>query len=277
MRVMLLAEPGRFREAQRPEPDVGPGELLLGTEACGLCASELDVFLGRNPWQQYPASLGHEVVGRVLAVGPGVAGWQEGELVAAALAGSGYAEAVAIDATAALPVPDGLAPPLALAEPLACAVNSVGAIAPAPNDRIVVLGAGFLGLLLVQLLRGVAPQWLLVAARRPEACALAAELGAAETCEPWQAQQRVSAYTGGQGADVVIEATGSEEMLAIAASMLRPEGTLAIVGYHQGEGRRVPVHEWNWKALRIANCHFRSRDRMIDGGRRGLALAARGV
>jgi threonine dehydrogenase-like Zn-dependent dehydrogenase len=75
----------------------------------------------------------------------------------------------------------------------------------------------------------------------------------------------------------VIEATGSEPMLAIAASLLRPEGTLALVGYHQGHGRQVPIHEWNWKALRIANCHFRSPTRMIDGARRGLALAARGA
>jgi threonine dehydrogenase-like Zn-dependent dehydrogenase len=48
------------------------------------------------------------------------------------------------------------------------------------------------------------------------------------------------------------------------------------VGYHQGTGRHVPIHEWNWKALRIANCHVRSRQRIVDGARRGLGLAARG-
>ena len=274
---MLLAQAGRFQEEQRPEPAPGPGELLLRMEACGLCASELDVFLGRNPWQQYPAALGHEVVGRVVATGPGVEGWREGDLVAAALAGGGYAERLTVDAAVALPVPVELPPHLALAEPLACAVNSRATIAPAPDDRIVVLGAGFMALLLVQLLQAAAPQWLLVAARRPEARQLAIDLGATEACQPWEAQQRVHELTGGGGADVVIEATGSEEMLAIAASMLRPEGTLAIVGYHQGEGRRVPVHEWNWKALRLANCHYRSPGRLVDGARRGLALAARGA
>jgi L-iditol 2-dehydrogenase len=75
----------------------------------------------------------------------------------------------------------------------------------------------------------------------------------------------------------VIEASGSEPLLAIAASLLRPEGTLGIVGYHQGQGRQVPLHEWNWKALRLANCHFRSPARMVDGARRGLDLAARGA
>jgi threonine dehydrogenase-like Zn-dependent dehydrogenase len=277
MRVMLLAAPGRFEEAERAVPAPGPGQLLLRTEACGLCASELDVFLGRNPWQQYPALLGHEVVGRVVAAGAGVEGWRAGDLVAAALAGGGYGEQLVVEAAAALPAPSGLAPHLALAEPLSCAVNSLAAIGPAPDDRIVVLGAGFIGLLLVQLLRAAPPRWLLVAGRRMEARALAHALGATEACAPDTVQQRVWELTGGQGADVVVEATGSEAMLAIAASMLRPEGTLAIVGYHQGAGRRVPVHEWNWKALRIANCHFRAERRIVDGARRGLALAGRGA
>ncbi len=277
MRAMLLTNPGRVQAETRPIPTPGPGQVLLRTAACGLCASELDLFLGHNPWQEYPALLGHEVVGHVAARGPGVDRPQEGDLVAAAIAGGGYADLTTVDAAVTLPVPPGLPPHLALAEPLACAVNALGAISPAPNDRIVVLGAGFLGLLLVQLLHPLAPQDLLVAARRPDARALARELGATDACHPSDVQARVAEGTAGTGVDVVIEATGSEAMLAMAASMLRPEGTLAIVGYHQGHGRQVPVHEWNWKALRIANCHFRSPDRMVDGARRGLALATRGA
>ncbi len=277
MQAMLLAAPGQFRPGERPVPQPGAPELLIRTTACGLCASELDVFLGRNPWQQYPALLGHEGVGRVVAVGAGVTGWREGDLVAAALAGGCYAEFFTIDAALALPVPAGLAPHLALAEPLSCAVNALAEIQARPQDRIVLLGAGFMGLALLQLLRATAPQWLLVAARRAEVRRLAEALGATETCRPEMVQERVWALTSGEGADVVIEATGAEPMLAIAASLLRPEGTLAIVGYHQGDGRRVPVHEWNWKALRIANCHVRSRARIVDGARRGLALAASGA
>lgn len=277
MRAMLLTAPGSIRGETRPVPTPGPGQVLLRTAACGLCASELDLFLGRNPWQQYPALLGHEVVGHVETLGPGVEDVQEGDLVAAAIAGGGYAELTTVDAAVTLPVPPGLPPSLALAEPLACAVNALGAISPVPNDRIVVLGAGFIGLLLVQLLRPLAPADLLVAARRAEVRALACSLGATEACDPSDIQARVAERSGGAGVDVVIEATGSEAMLAIAASLLRPEGTLAIVGYHQGYGRQVPIHEWNWKALRIANCHFRSPARMVDGARRGLALAARGA
>jgi threonine dehydrogenase-like Zn-dependent dehydrogenase len=277
MRVMVLEGPGRFGSADRPWPEVRPHQVLVRTAACGVCASELDVFLGRNPWQRYPALLGHEAVGQVTRLGAEVAGWREGDLAAAAIASGGYGEAFAVPASAILPVPDGLAPHLALAEPLACAVNTLAALAPAPNDRIVVLGAGFMALLLVQLLRGTGPQWLLVAGRRPESRALAQELGATVACHTDDAQRRVWELTSGEGADVVVEATGSEPMLAIAGSLLRPEGTLGIVGYHQGDGRRVPVHEWNWKALRLVNCHFRDAERIVDGARRGLGLAARGA
>ncbi|HEV2121291.1 MAG TPA: zinc-binding dehydrogenase, partial [Chloroflexota bacterium] len=277
MRAMLLIEPGRFGPEDRPRPAPGAAELLIQTEACGLCASELDVFLGRNPWQQYPALLGHEGVGRVIATGAEASGWQVGDLASVAIGGGCYADAFTVKSDEALHVPDDLAPHLALAEPLSCAINSLMEIAPPPDSRIVVLGAGFMGLALTQLLRDTSPQWLLVAARRADAQALARGLGATEACSTDQVQQRVWELTGGEGADIVVEATGSEQMLAISASLLRPEGTLAIVGYHQGAGRQVPIHEWNWKALSIANCHFRSRARMVDGARRGLALATRGT
>jgi L-iditol 2-dehydrogenase len=277
MRAMLLTGPGTIAPDDRPTPVPAPGQLLLHTVACGLCTSELDVYLGRNPWQAFPALLGHEVIGRVAALGAGVSGHGEGDLVAAALAGGGYAELTTVDAAAALPVPADLAPELALAEPLACAVNALETIAPRPDDRVILLGAGFIGLLLSQLLRPISPAWLLATTRRPEVATLAQMMGATAVCQPSEVQARVHDLTGGAGADLVIEATGSESMLAIAASLLRPEGTLAIVGYHQGHGRQVPIHEWNWKALTIANCHVRSAGRMIDGARRGLALAARGA
>jgi L-iditol 2-dehydrogenase len=277
MRAMLLSGPGCFVSEERATPSPGPGQLLVQTEVCGLCASELDVFLGRNPWQAYPALLGHEGVGRVVDVGPNVTGWAAGDLAAVAIGGGCYAEAFTAGADEALPVPTGLAPHLALAEPLACAVNTLAEIAPRPDDRVVILGAGFMGLAITQLIAAGLPRWLLVAARRQDAQELAQALGATGACSTDQVQQRVWELTGGEGADIVVEATGSESMLAIAASMLRPEGTLAIVGYHQGHGRQVPIHEWNWKALRIANCHFRRRERMVDGARRGLALASRGL
>jgi L-iditol 2-dehydrogenase len=275
MRAMVLEGPGTFGWEQRTTREPGAEQLLLRTESCGLCASELDVFLGRNPWQRYPALLGHEVVGRVVAIGSGVEGWHEGDLAAPALVSGGYGELTLADASTTLHVPEGLAPHLALAEPLACAVNSLDAIAVRPDDRIIVLGAGFMALLLTQLLAAAFPRWLLVTARRPDARTLAAQLGATHVCAPDTVQARVGEQTSGQGADIVVEATGSEAMLAIAASLLRPEGTLAIVGYHQGTGRQVPIHEWNWKALRIANCHFRATDKVVDGARRGLALAGR--
>ena len=165
----------------------------------------------------------------------------------------------------------------ALAEPLACAVNTVRELAPAPADRIVLLGAGFMGLLLTQLLRPLAPS-LLAASRAPSGGAPPGPLPRRDRgLRPGGgAGQGARADRGGRGGPGD-RGLREQALLAIAASLLRPEGTLGIVGYHQGQGRQVPLHEWNWKALRLANCHFRSPARMVDGARRGLDLAARGA
>jgi threonine dehydrogenase-like Zn-dependent dehydrogenase len=54
------------------------------------------------------------------------------------------------------------------------------------------------------------------------------------------------------------------------------EGTLAIVGYHQGGTRQIPMAQWNWMAFRIANCHFRDVDTILHGMRTGMRLLRSG-
>jgi threonine dehydrogenase-like Zn-dependent dehydrogenase len=157
-------------------------------------------------------------------------------------------------------------------------VNSVQAVAPAPGEGVVVLGCGFMGLLVQQLLlRLAAPRWLLAVARSERSLTRAVQQGATAACTLDQVHAQVTELSRGRGADITFEVTGAEQPLAWAASLTRDEGTLAIVGYHQGSGRQVPVHEWNWKALRLVNCHFRSQATMLDGARRALHLLTCGV
>jgi L-iditol 2-dehydrogenase len=278
MRAALLEAPGRVVLHEVEPPALRPDELLIAVEACGVCSSEVDLYLGRNPWAQYPVRLGHEVTGRVLAAGEAAGQNWIGRRVCAVTAQGGCAEQVATAASGCVPLPENLAPELALLEPLGCAVNSYWAIAPPPGAGIVVLGCGFMGLLLLQLLaRLAAPRWLLAVARSPYSLRRALHHGATAACALEQVHERVAALSGGTGADITVEVTGAEQPLAWAASLTREEGTLALVGYHQGFGRQVPVHEWNWKALRLVNCHFRNPAQIMDGARRALHLLQSGV
>ena len=83
MRAMVLHAPGEaLRLEQRPDPQPGPGELRLRIEACAVCRTDLHVVDGDLPLPKLPLVPGHEIVGRIDALGPGVdAGWQLGQRV----------------------------------------------------------------------------------------------------------------------------------------------------------------------------------------------------
>jgi propanol-preferring alcohol dehydrogenase len=82
MLAMLLEAPGSpLRPAAAPIPTPGPGQLLLGVRACGVCRTDLHVADGELPHPKLPLVLGHEIVGEVAALGPGVEGFQAGDRV----------------------------------------------------------------------------------------------------------------------------------------------------------------------------------------------------
>ena len=91
MRAMLLERMGPVHEgatplvlASRPEPVPGPGQLLIRVSACGVCHTELDEIEGRTPPPRLPVVPGHQVVGRVQALGPGAIGFSVGDRVGVA-------------------------------------------------------------------------------------------------------------------------------------------------------------------------------------------------
>jgi propanol-preferring alcohol dehydrogenase len=79
--MVLEAAKSALRLTERPIPEAGPGEILIKVAACGVCRTDLHVVDGELPQARYPIVPGHEIVGRIAAVGPGVAGFVEGERV----------------------------------------------------------------------------------------------------------------------------------------------------------------------------------------------------
>jgi L-iditol 2-dehydrogenase len=277
MRQAVLTEPRRFEIADEPLPAVGPDEVLLRVAACGVCASELDIYQGLAGHASYPWRPGHEVSGVVERVGERVAGFAPGDPVAVWVTARGYGEYVAVPADHCFPAGD-VPLDLALGEPLACAVNAVELAGIALGDDVVVVGAGFMGQLVLRLVQLRGPRRVVVADVRDDALARAAAAGATATVNPAREPlaERVAELTGGAGADVTIEATGSQGALDAIGGCTRMSGTLVIAGYHQGPPRQVPLAEWNWNAFRIANAHFRDVPTILRGMRAAMRLVTSG-
>lgn len=277
MRIAVLEGPGQFELVDEPTPSIAPDEVLLRVAACGVCASELDMFEGLAGHAQFPWYPGHEVSGTVVEVGGEVTGLKQGDPVAAWVTTRGYAEYVAVKAGYCFPALD-MPLELALGEPLACAVNAVELAGLSLGDDVVIIGAGFMGHLVHKLVELKGPRQVIVGDTRADALERAQSFGASRVVDVSKESltEVVAKRTKGAGADVTFEVTGVQAPLEIMGDVTRMSGTVTIVGYHQGQPRSIPLADWNWKAFRIANAHFRDVAKILSGMRAGMRLLSSG-
>lgn len=278
MRAAVLAAPQRVEVWTLPRPAPGPGEVRIRLEGCGVCGSNLPVWEGR-PWFAYPrppGSPGHEGWGRVEAVGPEVDGLAVGQRVAF-LDERAFATHAVVPAARCVPLPPELDAAPVPGEALACAVNVLRRAAVRPGERVAVVGVGFLGALLVQLLVAEGAE-VVALSRRPEAVALARRLGAvaAWSLEDPRAEAAAWAASGQQGYSCVIEATGLPGPLDLAGRLTAVRGRLVIAGYHQDGPRTVDLQLWNWRGLDVLNAHERDEAVVLDGLRAAVQRLAAG-
>jgi L-iditol 2-dehydrogenase len=275
VRMAVLNAPRRLDVVDQPVPEPAAGEVLLRVASCGVCASELDMWEGRAG-VEYPRFPGHEVSGTVERAGAGVA-LRPGDRVAAWVTERGFADYVVVNARYCFPAGD-IPLDLALAEPLACAVNAVERAAPALGDDVVIIGAGFMGNLVQKLVQLKGPRAVIVADTRADALERARRLGATRTVDVRGESLREAVHqeTGGAGADVAFEVTGVQPVLTALGDVTRMSGKVVIVGYHQGGGRELPLAQWNWMAFDIVNAHFRDVPTIMRGMRAGMRLLTSG-
>ena len=277
MKAAVLQRAGQIEFIDRPLGGVGPGQVLLRIIQCGLCTSEVDLWLGRND-DLLPAAIGHEIAGIIEDVGEGVTNLAVGDRVAAWVHDGGFAERIVVDEAHCVPISLGVDYP-AVAEPLACVVNAVELAAPALADDVVIVGAGYMGALvqLVTALKG--PRTITVADIRDDALARAAALGATRTLntERESLSEAIAEVTNGRGADLAYEITGLQAGLDAVGAVTRMSGKICVVGYHQGGVRTIPLGHWNWMAFHIINGHFRPVETIMAGMRKGMDLVNAGV
>lgn len=255
-----------------PQPDPGPGQVLVRVGGAGACHSDLHLFhdFPAVPWA-LPFTVGHENAGWVAGLGPGVTGFEVGQPVAvygpwgcAACArcvqgaenscervGPGGATAVGLGRDGGMaeyllaPSPRHLVP-LTDLHPVDAAPLTDAGLTPyhavkrslpllVPGSTVLVIGVGGLGHLGVQLLAALAPSTVIATDQKPEALALAAAHGAHHTV-PADADvaAEVLGLTGGRGVDLTLDFVGVDATLALAAQVTRSLGHVTLVGIGGG-------------------------------------------
>lgn len=272
--VKYAKGPGLTELRDLPDPEPGPGEALVRVEAAAVCASDVHILRDRFPYEP-PLVLGHEFCGIVERAGPGAGGATPGQRVVCEnnpaacgtcrVCASGYpnlcpakraigfrsdgcfAGRVKVPAGLLHRVPAGVpASAAALSEPLAVAVQAVeDRCGVQAGDTVVVLGPGAIGLLAAQVARAEGAARVLVAGTRRDAARLAAARGLgfeALDVDGTDLPARVRELTGGIGADVVVECSGAEPAIGLAARLLRRAGRMAVVGI---TGRPAVAVPWD--------------------------------
>jgi propanol-preferring alcohol dehydrogenase len=256
-KAIEVSRPGQFSEVSRPLLDPGPGQVRIRVEACGVCHSDSGTVEGLFPidWPRVP---GHEVVGRIDAIGSGVQGWKVGQRVGVGFLGGscgycefcrngdlvncrnqgytgihsdgGYAEVMVARASGLVSIPDSMSS--ADAAPLLCAgLTTFNALRNAPakaGDLVAVLGIGGLGHLGVQYARRMGFEVVAIG-RGAESAELAKKLGAHHYIDS-AATDTAAALQALGGAKVILVTASGGKTLAETFKGLRPGGVSIDLG-----------------------------------------------
>jgi len=265
MDALVLKAYRRLEMAEVPVPVPGPDEVLVAVQACAICGSDVHGYDGSTGRRVPPLIMGHEAAGIVAEVGARVSGLAPGDRVtfdstvycgrcppcrrgrinlcddrrvlgvscAEYRRDGAFAKYVAVPQRVVYRLPPGLSfEHAAMVEPLAIAFHAVGRAPLRLGDTAVVVGAGVIGLLIVQALRLAGCGRVVAADIDPGRLELARRLGADETVHvaAGRAETPVRQAVGGDGADIAFDAVGRGDTLRTALGSLRKGGTLSAVG-----------------------------------------------
>jgi 2-desacetyl-2-hydroxyethyl bacteriochlorophyllide A dehydrogenase len=269
MRGIVVDRPGSFRVAEVPDPTPRAGEVIVKVDCCGICGTDLHILAGEFPPTPYPITPGHEFAGTVVARGTDIKpDLPEGARVAvdpSLLCGycrqcragrdnlcenwnaigdtvsGAFAEYVAVPAVNAYLLPGHLDGQLgAMAEPLACAVHGLRRLGPVAGDAAVVVGAGTMGLLLLQLLLHAGAGPVAVVDRVTDRLEVARKLGAAQAVTD-------ASELDGAPVEIAVDATGVPAAIETAIGLVDRGGRMLVFGVSPAEAmvRVSPFRVYN--------------------------------
>ncbi len=280
MQTAVIVAPGEVELQTAVIPEPARDEVRVRIEGCGLCASNLPFWQGRE-WFSYPMEAGapgHEGWGTVDGVGKDVKTVKSGDRVTL-LSHHAYADYDIAHAEHVVKLPDGLDGRPVPGEPLGCAMNILERSRVEAGMTVAVVGVGFLGALLVQLAKHTGARVIAIT-RRASSLEMAKKLGADEALQlkdPEQITEQVNTLTGNTLCERVIEATGEQEPLSLAGSLTAVRGRLIVAGYHQDGLRQVNMQQWNRRGIDVINAHERNPEACVQGMRRAVEAVEEGV
>lgn len=255
-----------IKELELPEP--GKDEVRIKIEGCGICASNIPVWEGRD-WFNYPIPAGepgHEAWGTIDAVGEEVTNFTRGERVTG-LSYNAYATHDIAKPENLVVLPDYFDNKPFPGEPLGCAMNIFSRSDIQKGQTVAIVGSGFLGLLLIQLARSAGAR-VIALSRRDFSLDMAANAGAHDCIrldDHYQIIEKVKELTNGKFCQRVIEATGKEWPLNLSIELTAERGKLIVAGFHQDGMRNLNVQMLNWRGIDMISAHEREPHMYVRG------------
>ncbi len=263
MRAALLTAPRTFEIVERPIPVPNEGEVLVRVLRVGICGSDVHIYKGEYETEQLPRVLGHEFAGEVVEVRGGQGeSLQVGDIVTADInIGCGrcihcrsrngvlcervskigiqrdgaFAEFISVPASHAIRLPPGMSPEIgALVEPAGCVMRSLKRSGLKAGDSLLVIGAGPMGMLHLQLAKALGAKHVTVLELDEGRAAAALSAGAdaiARTAE--DVARYVGEFGNSGGFDIAVECVGIAALYERAVGWIRPGGTLSCFGIEQ--------------------------------------------
>lgn len=265
MKSLLLSAYSHLEIADMPAPEPGPGEVLIHVEACGICGSDVHGYDGSSGRRIPPIVMGHEAAGTIAALGEGVRGYKVGDRVTFdSLISCGaceycergelnlcdnrqvvgvscgdyrrhgaFAELVVVPERVLYRLSDTMTfPEAAMLEPTSVTLHAMRVTELSGGETALVVGAGMIGLLTMQVARVAGCRRVFVADIDETRLQLARELGADATfnSKNMDVAAKMMELTGGRGVDVAFEAVGQSETVGIAIDSTRKGGTVTLIG-----------------------------------------------
>ena len=265
MKALVLEEYNNLVYRDFPDPEISENEVLVEVKATGICGSDVHGMDGSSGRRVPPLIMGHEASGVIVRTGKAVGGWASGDrvtfdstiyrlddwysrkgwynlsdqrMVLGVSPGEWkrhgtFAEYVTVPEHILYRVPDEVSfTRAAMVEPVAVAAHAVELTPVSWNDSAVVVGAGMIGLFLIQVLRSRGCGTIVAVDLEEEKLRLAKELGADHTFMPQKQDvgEEVKALTGGRGADVAFEAVGIGKTVNLAIDSVRRGANVTLLG-----------------------------------------------